>query len=244
MQFSAHLKLQDLKVLVLADIGCQVLAVGSASLFPKESWVDAPRPLRLLAAGKSLIQGGDKGVHVTLHVPVMGRQGIVVLKCLNVFVHIAEGGPRNLIGLPFLFQYRLAFVPTKQFLIQMENMKFLRARRAYQGSRSQNARVIVSILKRTGQPRRVSGRICFSDPVVTSVWCFVCNPEQPIEDGGHCVHSQAAHITASMCIACERRFCSSAQLRLRCAAYQIRNFYQKKPPQGLQDMMSGHHRML
>ena len=57
----------------------------------------------------------------------MCRQGIVVLKCLNVFVHIAEVGPRILIGFPFLFQYRLAFVPTKQFLIPMEVMKFLRA---------------------------------------------------------------------------------------------------------------------
>ena len=217
VQFSAHPELQDLKVLVLADIGCQVLAVGSASLFPKESWVDAPRPLRLLGAGKSLIQGGDKGVHVTLHVPVMGRQGSVVLKCLNVFVHIAEVGPRILIGLPFLFQYRLAFVPTKQFLIPMEDMKFVRASRACQGSRSQNARVIVSILKRTGQPRRVSGRVRFSDPVVTSVWCFVCNPEQPPEDGGHCVHSQAAHITSSMRIACE-----SAVLLISSAALKVR----------------------
>ena len=42
MQFSARLKLQDLKAFVLADMGCQVLAVGSASFFPKESWVDAP----------------------------------------------------------------------------------------------------------------------------------------------------------------------------------------------------------
>ena len=117
VQFAAHLKLRDLKVLVLADIGCQVLAVESASLFPKESWVDAPRPLRLLSAGKSLIQGRDKGAHVTLHVPVMGRQGIVVLKCLTVFVHIAEVGPRFLIGFPFLFQYRLAFVPIKQWRI-------------------------------------------------------------------------------------------------------------------------------
>ena len=115
VQFSAHSKLQDLKAFVLADIGCQIIAVGSASLFPKESWINTPRPLWLLGAGKSLIQGGDKGVHVTLHVPVMGRQGIVVLKCLNVFVHIAEVGPRILIGFPFLFQYRLAFVPTKQF---------------------------------------------------------------------------------------------------------------------------------
>ena len=217
VQFSAHLRLQDLKAFVLADIGCQILAVGSASLFPKEGWADAPRPLRLLRAGKSLIQGGDKGVHLTLHVPVMGRQGIVVLKCLNVFVHIAEVGPRILIGFPFLFQYRLAFVPTKQLLIPMEDMKFLRAPSAYQGSRSQNARVIVSILKHTGQPRRVSGRARFSDPVVSSVWCFVCSPEQPPEDGGQCVHSQAAHIRSSMRIACE-----SAVLLISSAALKVR----------------------
>ena len=42
VQFSAHLKLQDLKNFVPADIGCQILAVGSASLFPKESSVGAP----------------------------------------------------------------------------------------------------------------------------------------------------------------------------------------------------------
>ena len=98
----------------------------------------------------------------------------------------------------------------------MEDMKFLRAPREYQGSRSQNARVIVYILKRTGQPRRVSGHIRFSDPVVTSVWCFVCNPEQPPEDGSHCVHSQAAHITSSMRIACE-----SAVLLVSSAALKV-----------------------
>ena len=59
-------------------------------------------------------------MHVTLHVPVMGRQGIVVLKRLNVFVHIAGLGPRILIGFPFLFQYRLAFLPTKQFSSQLK----------------------------------------------------------------------------------------------------------------------------
>ena len=217
VQFSAHLKLQDLKVFVLADISWQVLAVGSASLFPKESWVDTPRPLRLLGAGKSLIRGGDKGVHETLHVSVMGRQGIVVLKCLNVFVHIAEVGPRMVIGFPFLFQYRLASVPTKQFLIPTEDKNFFRAPRAYYGSRSQNARVIVSILKGTGQPRRNSGCVSFSDPVVTSVWCFVRSQEQPPEDGGHCVHSPAAHIRSSMCIACE-----SAVLLISSAALKVR----------------------
>ena len=142
-------------------------------------------------------------MHVTLAVPVMGRQGIGVLKCLNVFVHIAEVGPRILIGVPFLIQYRLPFVPTKVFFIPMEDMKVLRTPRAYEGSRSHNARVIVSILKRTGQPCRVSERVRFSDPVVTSVWCFVCNPEQPPEGGGRCVHLQAAHMTSSMRIACE-----------------------------------------
>ena len=53
--------------------------------------------------------------------------------------------------------------------------------------------------------------------MVTSVWCFVCNPEQPPEDGGHCVHSQAAHITSSMRIACE-----SAVLLVSSAALKVR----------------------
>ena len=53
--------------------------------------------------------------------------------------------------------------------------------------------------------------------MITSVLCFVCNPEQAPEDGGHCVHSQAANITSSMRIACE-----SAVLLINSAVLNVR----------------------
>ena len=107
------------------------------------------------------------------------------------------------------------------------------APRAYQGSRSQNARVIVTILKRIGQPRRVSGRVRFSDPVVTSVWCLVCNPEQPPADGGHCVHSQAAHITSSMHIACESAVLLMSSTVLNVRRLSDQGFLPKRAMPGL-----------
>ena len=53
ISFQDQLLLRVTEVVTLAHIGCKVLAVGTSKFFPKASWVDAPRPLRLLGAGKS-----------------------------------------------------------------------------------------------------------------------------------------------------------------------------------------------
>ena len=124
---------QDIRYLALADIGCQLPAVAGPKCFPKAAWVSATRRLQLVGAEKSLISGGEYGFTVAMHVPVNGRVGLTVFRCVSVFVHLAEVGERVLIGFPFFQQYRLAFLPNQQYLILLEDVKVLKAPRRYQG---------------------------------------------------------------------------------------------------------------
>ena len=89
----------ETEVLTLADIGCQVLAVGPSKLFPKAGWLDATCLLQWLVAGKLEIKGGDKGVIVNMSLPVTGKRGAVIFQSLNVFIHLAEVGDKVLLGL-------------------------------------------------------------------------------------------------------------------------------------------------
>ena len=133
ISFQDQILLPETEVLTLADIGCQVLAVGPSKCFPKASWVDAPRPLRLLGAGKSQITGGDKGVIVNMSLPVTGKRGVVIFQCLYVFIHLADVVDKILLGFPFFQQYRLAFLPNQKFLVPMEELKMVKYASRYQG---------------------------------------------------------------------------------------------------------------
>ena len=44
-------------------------------------------------------------VHVTLSLPVITNEGLVVYKCTNMFVHVAAVGPRLILSYPFLLAY-------------------------------------------------------------------------------------------------------------------------------------------
>ena len=50
-RYVGYLPLPETEVLTLADLGCQVVAVGPSNVFSEASWVDAPRQLRLFGAG-------------------------------------------------------------------------------------------------------------------------------------------------------------------------------------------------
>ena len=201
ISFQDQLLLPETEVLTLADIGCQVLAVGPSKFFPKASWVDAPRPLRLLGAGKSQITGGDKGVIVNMSLPVTGKRGVVIFQCLNVFIHLADVGDKILLGFPFFQQYRLAFLPNQKFLVPMEELKMVKYPSRYQGlcpkcHGDQTAcpcvhqRVLVSILKQSGHGQLVLEQksVRFSEPLVADWWCPECNPTAPPQALSACTH--------------------------------------------------------
>ena len=99
------------------------MAVGGYQLFPKEVWETAPRVVKLIGAGRAPIKGGYKGVRVSVDLPVAGRNGLMLLRCMNVFIYMADIGPRILLGFPFLLSYNLAFIPTSDYLVPLEDFK-------------------------------------------------------------------------------------------------------------------------
>ena len=198
ISFQVQLLLPETEVLTVADIGCQVLAVGPSKLFAKASWVDTSRPLRLLGAGKLQITGGDKGVIVNMSLPVTRKRGVVIFQCLNVFIHLAD---EILLGFPFFQQYRLAFLPNQKFLVPMEELKMVKYPSKYQRlcpkcRADQTAcpcvhqRVLVSILKQSGhgQPVLETKSVLFSEPLVIDWCCPECNPTAPPQALSACTH--------------------------------------------------------
>ena len=50
------------------------------------------------------------GAFATLSLLVITPEGVTIFKCTNVFVHVADIGPRLIVGYPFFLQYGLAVV--------------------------------------------------------------------------------------------------------------------------------------
>ena len=103
-----NLFLSPLCFTTLSDIGCQSMAVGGRQLFSQSVVEKAPRAVRLVGAGRTPIPRGDKGVTVTMDIPIMGKRGPVLFRCHNVFIYLADIGNRSF-GIPVLFTIRCGF---------------------------------------------------------------------------------------------------------------------------------------
>ena len=85
------LSLSDKDLEALVDTGSEMEALAGFQLFDKGALEDAQRPVALIGAGKSCIEGGNQGVTVNLTLPVCKTDGsIVKYKCLRVFIYVAE----------------------------------------------------------------------------------------------------------------------------------------------------------
>ena len=119
LQFPDDVGVADMAVPTLVDTGCQVLILAGFELFSTAVLQKAPQPIVLVHAGRSTISGGQMGVFVTLSIPVITPDGIRIFKCINAFVHVADIGPRLIVGYPFLLQYGSAVVPGQPGLVQI-----------------------------------------------------------------------------------------------------------------------------
>ena len=119
LQFPDDVGVADMAVPTLVDTGCQVLILAGFELSSTAVLQKAPQPIVLVHAGRSTITGGQMGVFVTVSILVITPDGIRIFKCINAFVHVADIGPRLIVGYPFLLQYGLAVVPGQLGLVQI-----------------------------------------------------------------------------------------------------------------------------
>ena len=87
VQFPDAMGKETIVTLALANTGSELVAIGGYELFQNIPLEDAPHPIVLVTAGKSRLKGGDKGVKVTVSVPVYTKNGkLKIFKCVDVFV--------------------------------------------------------------------------------------------------------------------------------------------------------------
>ena len=119
----------------LDDSGSQIAAAVGLELIPQECLIPAPQPLHVTGAGKSVIEGGKKGIWGSATLSVWTPQGIRSMRCTDLFLYAVNVGRRAIFGYPFLARYRLALVPGMQYLIPLEYLRYTLTKRpvVYQG---------------------------------------------------------------------------------------------------------------
>ena len=210
IHFEKSFSLPPLQVTTLSDIGCQIMAVGGRQLFPQSVVEKAPRAVRLVGAGRTPIPGGDKGVTFTMDIPIMGKRGPVLFRCHNVFIYLADIGNRVLLGFPFFSQYTLAFIPSVELLVPVEDCwcfrgghkkrcvkcQFIEAHCVCASAQKATLQQVVlgfptsPILRRSGHPSKQHS-VHFRNPVVSAAWCLLCFPLLPPASGQSCHHVTA-----------------------------------------------------
>ena len=109
----------DMPVPTSVDTGCQVLILAGFELFSTAVLQKAPQRIISVHAGRSTFSGGQMAAFVNLSIPVTTAERIMIFKCNNAFVHVADMEPSLIVGYPFLLQYGLAPVPGQPGLVQI-----------------------------------------------------------------------------------------------------------------------------
>ena len=113
----------------MVDSGNQVIVVAGFEVFPNKLHEGAPRRLCLKGVGQnSPLAGGAMGVNVNyMELAVLNVDGLQLFRCADVFLYLADVGPRVIIGFPFLIRYNLMLVPQCEYLVPGEVLnKYLR----------------------------------------------------------------------------------------------------------------------
>ena len=97
----------------LIDTGCEILGVIGRELIDKKYCEAADVQFSLLGAGNMELGGRKLAVRVTILLPVHTCAGLVVARCVNVFLHVASVGSRVILGYPFLTPYGLALLASQ-----------------------------------------------------------------------------------------------------------------------------------
>ena len=99
----------------LDDSGSRIAAAVGLELIPQECLIPAPQPLHVTRTGKSVIEGGKKGIWGSATLSVWTPQGIRSMRCTDFILYAVNVGRRAVFGYPFLARYRFALVPGMQF---------------------------------------------------------------------------------------------------------------------------------
>ena len=131
IQLSDSLNLPEIMVPALVDTGAQIEVLAGEELFPSAALIGAPHPVQLVTVGRKPLSGGRKDVLSTVRVPVETPEGLRVVECVQVFIHVAAIGPRLILGFPFLLRSGLAVVPGRDALVSLDSFQ-TRRKPAYQ----------------------------------------------------------------------------------------------------------------
>ena len=107
----------------LADTGSATEAVAGRDCLPAHLIVDAPPPLQVTCADKSVISCGHQGVWGTVLIRVQGTKGPRVFRCKEVFVYILIIATKLILGYSFLMRYKLALFPGLPYPVPIEAIK-------------------------------------------------------------------------------------------------------------------------
>ena len=106
----------------MVDSRNQVIVVAGFEVFPNKLHVGAPRRLCLKGVEQnSSLAGGAVGVNVDyMELAVLNIDGLQLFQCAEVFIYLADVGPRAIIGFPFVIRYNLPLVPQFEYLVPGE----------------------------------------------------------------------------------------------------------------------------
>ena len=120
--FAAAHQMQCMALPCMVDSGNQVIVVAGFEVFPSKLHEGAPRRLNLKGVGQnSPLAGGTVGVYTDrMELAVLNVSGLQLFQCSDVFIYLADVGPRVIIGFPFLIRYNLVLVPQCDYLVPGE----------------------------------------------------------------------------------------------------------------------------
>ena len=89
---------------MLGDTGCECMVVIGQELVPLFLREAATVPFNLMGVGQAHLDGGKQVVRGDILVPV-SRDGVVMARCRDATIYIANVGPRCILGFPFFARY-------------------------------------------------------------------------------------------------------------------------------------------
>ena len=93
-----------IKCSMLGDTGCECMVVIGPELVSEALREKADVPFNLMGVGNAHLDGGKQVVKGDALVPI-DNNGVVMARCRDATIYIANVGPRCILGFPFFSRY-------------------------------------------------------------------------------------------------------------------------------------------